>query len=328
MVGRDRLKIFLVSDKGGDDDEGMKKIARHLAKSLQERGIIVKIVSIIEAIEKNKETAIFHFVGGPSYRSVLIAAWCKLRNVSKTILTFSNPRWNRIADATVRLLSPDKVIVSSNYWKNWATQTGIPFEFMAISGVDLNRFSPVSDSKKVDLRKELGLPLDKSIVLHVGHLKEDRNLKKLLEIQSHPDIQVIVIGSTTTKQSEEIAELLTVAGCVVIREYLPKIEIFYQVADCYIFPTTDHRAAVQIPLSILEAMAVSLPVVTTRLGGLPDFFPGTNGITFLPDNKGEDLAAIIKIAISKASSVTGSIQSFAWEKIAERLHRVYINIMG
>jgi glycosyltransferase involved in cell wall biosynthesis len=85
---------------------------------------------------------------------------------------------------------------------------------------------------------------------------------------------------------------------------------------------------VQIPLSILEAMAVSLPVVTTRFGGLPDFFPGTNGITFLPDNKGEDLAAIIKIAISKAPSVTGSIQSFAWEKIAERLHRVYINIMG
>jgi len=283
MTAKDDLRVFLVSDIHGQDDEGMKKIARMLAKSFQTLpGIDAQVVSVHEAIRNVHQADIVHYIGGPTYRSVLFAFGCKLRNKRvQTLLTFTNPHWNWFSDLMIRIFPPDRVIVSSRYWHDWAREISLPAELMAVSGVDVERFIPVSDSSKKVLRQELGLPLDKIIVLHVGHLKEDRSLTELLKAQIHPDIQVVVIGSTTTKQSDELVRQLETANCIVIRRYQPKIETYYQSADCYVFPTMDHKAAVQIPLSILEAMATNLPIITTRFGGLPDFFPEVKGFTYV-----------------------------------------------
>lgn len=328
MISKEDLKVFLVSDTGGKDDEGMKKIARMLAKSFREiPGVNARVVSVREAVLTIKNADILHYIGGPTYRSVLIAAWCKWQNKRiRTILTFSNPQWNWMADLLIRNFSPDCVIVSSTYWQGWANKMELPSELLVVSGVDLKRFVPVSASEKKKLRWELGLPINKIIVLHVGHLKEDRNLIELLKVQRHPDIQVVIVGSTTTVQSDELVQQLEAMGCIVIKRYQPKIETFYQAADCYVFPTIDHKAAVQIPLSILEAMATNLPVITSRFGGVLDFFPETKSFTYLSVDQFDDLANIIKATVATQSNTNSYVQSFAWERIAERLYGVYQKI--
>ena len=51
MIAKHDLQVFLVSDTLGKDDEGMKKIARMLAKSFQTMsGINVQVLSIHEVI--------------------------------------------------------------------------------------------------------------------------------------------------------------------------------------------------------------------------------------------------------------------------------------
>lgn len=330
MRSRDELSVLLVSDIAGKDDEGMKKIARMLDISLNKRtGIVSRIVSIRDAIQSVKKADIMHYIGGPTFRSVFFTAWCKILNKqARTILTFSNPQWNWIADSAIGFFSPDCVIVSSKYWQDWAKKKGLHSEFIAISGVDLRRFVPVTDDEQVMLRRKLGLPLNKLIVLHVGHLKEDRNLLVLLNVQTDPEIQVVVVGSTTTKQSDELVRDLEAANCIVVRSYQPKIEAFYQAADCYVFPTVDHRAAVQIPLSILEAMAANLPVVTSRFGGLMDFFPPSKGLTYFSVDEFMDLAEIVKSIVSESIDTNSHIQSFSWDRISERLHKIYLNLNG
>jgi len=56
--------------------------------------------------------------------------------------------------------------------------------------------------------------------------------------------------------------------------YIKKIEEIYQLSDCYIFPITFEGGGISILLSVLEAMACNLPVVTTKFGGLPAIFKG------------------------------------------------------
>jgi len=323
-------RILLVGDMQGKDDEGMKRVARTLYGELQyDNDLYIKAVSIQESLDKANTVDILHHIGGPTYRSVLFAALCQKKNKNlKTILTFIKPVWNLAADISIRIFKPSHVIVSSDYWKQWAKRLGIKHRFIPLSGVDSHRFCPVDLQQKNQLRQKLNLPLGKILVLHVGHLKYDRNLEVLLKTQVHPAIQVIIIGSTTTKQSGRLIHRLEKSGCRIIRDYQPKVEEFYQAVDCYIFPTTDHRAAIHIPLSVLEAMATNLPVITTQFGELPILFPSACGLYYLRPNHFDDLPSIIMSATARASDTRSLIKALSWSCVANQVKKIYFELTG
>ena len=329
MLPTHNLRALLVTDTQGDDDEAMKNIGRNLSAVLQEEsGIAAKAVSPRNAIKEIRSVDILHYIGGPTYRSVLFTAWCKNKNKKLiNILTFTNPIWGLIAEMAIRLLAPDYVIVSSNYWRRRAIRFGIPHSLMSVSGVDLDQFRPASLEHRNQLRRKLGLPLDRLIVLHVGHLKEDRNLKELLRVQSHSGLQVVIVGSSTTKQSVRLINMLEHSGCIVINNYQSRIEEYYQSADLYIFPTFNHKAAVQIPLSILEAMATNLPIITTRFGGLPDFFNPGLGLTYVFPEQFDDLAKIIISEIESPTQTRSLVEKFTWKVIANNLLSLYVKLL-
>ena len=326
----DKLRVILVCDKKGHDDEGMKKISRKIHASLEEiSGIEAITLSNIEAYKENKNIDILHFLAGPTYRTVLISALCKKRNNSIcSILTFNNPKWGILADTAIRLFKPDHIIVSSNNWKQWARRSGLPFSFFSVSGVDLLKFQPASDSRRNQIRRELNIPLNKIVILHVGHLKHDRNLNVLLKVQSHPDFQVVIIVSASTQHSSSLVHQLEKNNCIVKRKYIPNIEEYYQAADCYLFPTVNPSAAVQIPLSILEAMATNLPVLTTCFGGLRSFIPDSYGVNYISPNQFGDLPMIIKTLISHPSDTRALVMGFNWNFIANRLNKLYIDLIN
>lgn len=323
------MRVLLISDKRGQDDEGMKKTARTLAVVLQGLDVDAEVASMKEALTSLGDVDIIHYIGGPSYRSALFVAACKLINTRiRTILTFTNPHWSGLANAIVSLRPPDKVLVSSTFWKHWADDHSLSNELFAISGVDTSKFRPVSVEQKLALRQSYGIPIEQLMILHVGHLKEDRNLIPLIQVQAQPNMQVVIVGSTTTLQSDALVQTMQDAGCLIIREYQSHIEDFYQMADCYVFPTTDPKAAVQIPLSVLEAMATNIPVVTTNFGGLPDFFSAKNGLVMVRPDQLRQLPNYIMQATSQTVGTRGLIESFKWEVIGENLKAVYGGILA
>jgi glycosyltransferase involved in cell wall biosynthesis len=324
------LRVILVCDKKGHDDEGMKKISRKLHSSLQEiSGIEANTLSNIEVFKEDKGIDIIHFLAGPTYRTVLLSALCKKRNNSLcTVLTFNNPKWGIFANFAIRVFKPDHIIVSSKKWQEWAQRSSLPFSFFSVSGVDLLKYQPASETRIKQIRQKLNIPMNKIIVLHVGHLKYDRNLEVLKDVQSHPDFQVVIIGSTSTQHSSSLVHHLKKNNCIVTMKYIPHIEEFYQSADCYLFPTINPSAAVQIPLSILEAMATNIPVLTTCFGGLQSFIPNSNGIKYVSPNQFGDLPLIIKTIISRPSETRSLVRGFNWNFIAKQLNKLYINLIN
>ena len=326
-------RVLLIGPPPGHLDEGMKNICWALASVLHDDfGIETRFVSLLEAIKNTGQYAwanILHYVGGPSYRSVLYMAWLgwRIPDVRK-VISFTNPRWSALGDALIRLFPPDCAIVLSSQWQKWGEEAGIPTRLLPISGVDLNRFRSVSAERKRSLKQRLGFPTDRIIVLHVGHLNVGRNLDPLLCFHSHSDMQVVILASTTTEASAPLRERLESAGCIVRREFVPAVEEYYQAADCYVFPTVDTRTAIQIPLSVLEAMATNLPVVTTRFGGLPVFFAPGNGLCYVSDSQLLQLPAIVRSTVGSIPIQTRSlVQDFSWNNIARQLLSLYAELL-
>src|SRR5205823_8173648 len=110
------------------------------------------------------------------------------------------------------------------------------------SGVDVETFRPVPPERRRALRSWYGLPPETPIVLHVGHLQAGRGIRVLADLAARRAGQVVLIASSSTAQEAEMADELGRAGVIVRTDYQPHVEHFYQMADCYAFPSgsTDH----------------------------------------------------------------------------------------
>ncbi len=181
-------------------------------------------------------------------------------------------------------------------------------------GYDDSLFQPVDTGVKRRLRYKYGLPQDRYIVLHVGHVRESRNMQAFLRYREWgKNIQPVIKAG---EHDPAWRDRLRRAGVIVIDEYIDQVQEFYQAADCYLFPVLCPRGALEFPLSVIEAAACNLPVLTTRFGALPDVIPEKNGILYL-ENTSDIPRYLLKIKELKVNTVE-AVRELSWESVFER----------
>ncbi len=183
-------------------------------------------------------------------------------------------------------------------------------------GVDLATFRPAAGGEKQRLRREHGIAEDAFVYMHVGHLRPRRNLGVLAKIAGLPGAAVVVIGSTSTPQDARVRDELASAGVRVIRKFVPVHE-YYRMADAYVFPTVHGEGCVEIPLSVIEALASGVPVLARPFGGLRDFVPPGDDVRYF-DTDEELLAHAVSLQGGPAPAVR-DMQAFAWRNVAGQL---------
>ena len=168
--------------------------------------------------------------------------------------------------------------------------------------IDLEKFKPLKEvNNKFELRKKYNIPDNKYIITHMGHLNWGRNLEALIPIQNNENQVVIVSSSSTPPDSpkeEKLKEKLIETGIIIIDEYVPHIEEIYQLSDLYVFPVEFEGGSIGLPLSILEARACGIPVLTTYFGTIRQWF-GENEKGIYYAKSGEFLDYVRKIKESK-----------------------------
>jgi glycosyltransferase involved in cell wall biosynthesis len=265
-----------------------------------------------------------HFIGGPSWRTLLIAWFLQKKNPQiKTILTFTNPFLSPLSLAVLRIIPPSLCVCLDNAWYEKLRSMKLPTVRKVVAGVDLNRFVPVDKTRLSELRIEYGIPHNKKVALHVGHLKRGRGLDALDIVASKEDWIVLIIGSSSTLSDRDLICELDEMGVDVRVGYLDNVEHIYQLADCYVFPTVDHTHAVQTPLSVFEALACGLPVISTRFGSLPDYFETSENVKFY-DSK-EQLCKQIEIIAMKGDekTVIEDMSDYSWPAVAQEIEEIY-----
>ncbi len=165
---------------------------------------------------------------------------------------------------------PDLLLVGTTGERDRLRRLGARTEVIA-GGVDLDRFRPPVDAaERSRIRARWALPPDVKLILHVGHATRGRNLEALTALTGLVDMRVLaVLSSRDEPAAAPVVEDLRRRGAIVRQGYLQHVEELYRASDCYVMPTPSTDRVVAFPLSVLEALASGLPVVTRPVGALP-----------------------------------------------------------
>lgn len=327
------MRITMLGYFGGKNDEGMANYAFNLFNQLYNDYSLQKVnfssfllLNPKFWIKTSKyDPDIFHFIIGPTILGLIIMRIIKLffRN-SIFIISSMQPRFSKISEKFIRFLKPDLLLAQTSETEFFFNSKGYKTKIIP-TGVDTSKFSPVSYDRKQELRVKYEIP-SKFVVLHVGHIKKGRNLILLNEVCKNTNYQVIIIGSTYRKFEKDIFDELRGNGCIVLREYFENIQEFYQLSDCYVFPTTDKLNCIEMPLSVMEASSCNLPIISARYGDLEKFFGNCQGFYFF-DNKESLIGLLEKVKHNYDEIKTReSVLKYSWEEIANQISEVHKDI--
>lgn len=162
-------------------------------------------------------------------------------------------------------------------------------------GIDIQKINHIKverDSK----RKELGISNDSIMIVSVGELNKNKNheviIRALAKIKN-PNIHYIICGKGPLKDYLiKLSEELHINKKVHILGYRKDVIEILKVSDIFAFPSIREGLSV----SLMEAMAVGLPIVCSKIRGNVDLIQdGEGGYVFKPQDIEGIARAIIKV---------------------------------
>lgn len=328
------VDVSLIGDFSDDLDEGYKNTSHYLASALEDRCRVIRLNG--KAIGRpgfwqralSSKAQIIHVIAQPTNLSFACARMLKLRTPgARTVVSalradrfFVDGALNSRQRQALRLLKPDLVLVQNRDARRLFAAAGCVVGYLP-NGVDLDRFSPASAEVRARLRAKYGLPPDQPIALHVGHLAPERNLSALEPLVG-AGFTVLVAGSLYLGVHADLIDELRSKRFHVISGYQPNVEELYQLADCYVFPVRPGNS-LSMPLSVLEAMACDLPVVTTRFPGLVESFTEDERFRFIDETS--DIVSVVGgvLRADLAARNRDKVQPLSWQAVANQLHAYY-----
>ncbi len=222
------------------------------------------------------------------------------------------------------LTSPEKVIVLNSG---------------SINGIDVSKFEASAARLQIarQIRSELNIPLDGSVIGFVGRLTRDKGISELIngfqKVQERfPDTYLLILGDYESGDpvSHQTRELVESLPHVIKLGFVVDVSRYYHVFDMLVLPT--YREG--FPNVSLEAAAGSKPVITTTATGARDsVLPNETGLivpignslaladamSYLLQNR----SLALKMGIAGHSWVKAEFQS---EQIWEATYRLYTSL--
>jgi glycosyltransferase involved in cell wall biosynthesis len=145
------------------------------------------------------------------------------------------------------------------------------------NGIDVKKFAPVDAARRAQLRQALGLPADGLLVAYTGRLAFSKGVMMLAEIWRRlagefPQAHLVLVGTgfgsidSCEDEVRRAAAEPALHGRITLAGNVGNAQEYLQCADVFAFPS-DYEG---FGLSLLEAMAVGLPMVSTRVGVVAD----------------------------------------------------------
>jgi glycosyltransferase involved in cell wall biosynthesis len=194
-------------------------------------------------------------------------------------------------------------------------------------GADYSIFGKLD---KVQCREKLGISRSESLLLNVGGFAKQKNIefsvKILAELAKKRNCVLYIIGPTyndgyKAKMIEKIAKFglrksVKIIG-MIDRE---KLNIFYNAADVLLVTSKDEGG----PTVVLEAMAAGLPVVSTPVGFVKDFFRKADGrLKIIEGHALSDACNKIEEVFSMGNEKKSGIKLWGWNDVETAAFSVY-----
>lgn len=150
------------------------------------------------------------------------------------------------------------------------------------NGIDIQYF--IQKDAAIN-RKELGFSPDDFVIAFSGRMNKDKGIAKLISamllLHTHPDIKLMALGSNFFEDAHDEDAFLhrlkhtarQIEDRIVFTGFIPyeNVPNYLRIADIAVLPSMWEEP---FGLTIVEAMAAGLPLVTTRSGGIPEICEG------------------------------------------------------
>lgn len=162
--------------------------------------------------------------------------------------------------------SIDEMVVLTNdsYRVHKSYYTILPIKFSVLhNGIDTSKFHKIVNSQKEILKKELKI-INKKVFIWCSQDRPKKGLGIILDswkriYNKERDIILLVIGADRETKIDGVSFLGKIPN-----DDLPK---YYQIADCYLFPTLWHEG---FGLSLIEALHCGCYCIASAIGGVSE----------------------------------------------------------
>lgn len=202
------------------------------------------------------------------------------------------------------------------------------------NAINLERFNQQMGDK-LELRRQLGLPIQQLIIGSVGRLSEQKDYQTLVRAaanvrQNYPNAYFVHVGDGEQRQElETLATDLGLTGEFIFLGQQGEIEKYLAAMDLFVSSSLWEG----LPTVILESMASGVPVVATDIPGTRDLIePGVNGWLAPPGNAPALAQKIIEALHSPELRASFAEQSrriasrYSMRSVAEQHGELYIQL--
>lgn len=198
------------------------------------------------------------------------------------------------------------------------------------NGIDDKNFYMIN---KDEAKRLCGLELDKKYILSLCRLSHEKGLEYLFEAfysLNAKDTELIVVGDGPLKaklsrmvSDLKIANKVKFIGAVSHSE----TSIWYNAADVYCLPSLWEGC----PNVIIESLACGTPVVSTKVGGIPDLVPDNDYGFLVPAGDPVSLANALNNALEKnwdRNCIARYGSQNTWDQVADRVVEVFKSVLN
>lgn len=170
------------------------------------------------------------------------------------------------------------------------------------NAIDLQRF----EQAQREQRKRVGLSENDFVIVYSGRLTKDKGILQLIQaikqIKTIPTIKLLIIGASAYGKDKQPTsyiqqlerETISISDKVIFTGYIDyrSIPSYLKMADIAVIPSMWEEP---FGLTVVEAMAAGIPLITTQSGGIPEICKGVASIVERDDIVSNLSAAIIDL---------------------------------
>ncbi len=345
-IGIDSMVLHIVedSDRNGLEDEGAGLYRLHMRKSLRDYRKLTEGGRVRRVVEKlNPDLLHLHTLNGPEYlfyRWKYPWVWTAHFSQLKSLLESIRPK-DLIIKAVLRKIYMDaRVLIGvSTYSADLVSRlVAHPRIRVVPGGVDTDRFRP-DEEDRIATRRELNLEEGDILVFYPSRwapVKGTHILAQAIDYiaKEMPSVSRRLVFLMTGRASappsyrREVEGRISPDARVIMVDRIDPHDMprYYRASDMAVIPSLFEMQG----MSVLEAMASAVPVVATRVGGIPGILrDGMDGFLVEPGSHVELAERIIHLSESEnlrrnmGEVARKRAMDFSWLRVAERMEEIY-----
>jgi len=241
----------------------------------------------------------FHF-----YKGAPIINWMFYYPVEKIL--------SKYTDILITITKEDYALARQKFYAK-------KVEYINGIGINLEKFNNklLEEEENNNLKEQLNIPEDKTILLSVGEVNNNKNhIAVIKAIKQLNNSNIIYLIAGEGKIKEKLIDFVSKLGLtkqIKFLGFIKDISNYYKIANAFVFPSLREGCSV----ALMEAMATGVPVLCSKIRGNTDLIDNPKGGLFFNPKNTDDIVQKIKIFLTTDKNTISNQINYNLQKIKD-----------